>query len=114
MLQYDPRNEEARALLDQVGFLTGDRTHEVSQFAHELSDLERVREQVRRSDLERLYRRGLRQMENEQHKLAAATFQRILDTIRWLPTSRRLTDLETKTRSQAQKAATGMVSRGSQ
>lgn len=96
----DPRNEDARELLDELGFMLGDRGHEIAMVAKELSEAEQVRRKVQVMDLNRWYAEGKKLLDDGKPDEAVKRFQRILDHIKWFKLDREgeLEDLESSIR----------------
>lgn len=82
-VRLDPTNDEARRLLLQVGFMQGDRTHEIQLVAEEMGDAERVRRSVQVSDLNRWMAAGRRLLDAGKADEAAQLFKRVLDHLEW-------------------------------
>lgn len=86
--RLDPSNDEARQLLDELGFMLGDRKHEIAIVAKELGEMEQVRRRVKAADLNRWYAEGNKLLAEGKPDEAAKLFQRIVDHIEWFKLDR--------------------------
>lgn len=79
----DPNNQEARRLLDAVGFLLGDRASEIREITRELQTRARVAETQAIADMHMLFEEGVRQLDQGEYDDATKTFERLLTRIHY-------------------------------
>lgn len=81
-LRNDPALVEASRLLDEVRFLQGERVGDRA-LAIDLFELERVRIQQARVEIQRLYAEGVRLQGEAKYALAIDRFERVVEAIRY-------------------------------
>ncbi|MBN1421421.1 MAG: hypothetical protein JXP34_21790 [Planctomycetes bacterium] len=81
-IRNDPTLTEASRLLDDVRFLQGERVGDRA-LAVNLFDLERVRIEQSRVEIERLYAEGLRLQGEAKYAMAIDRFERVVEAIRY-------------------------------
>ncbi len=95
-LQLDPQNEKARDLLARTLLILGDRRGEIQDVIEGEIERQEVRVQADLVELERLYVKGRRQMDQEEYSNAVRSFEQVLERIRWFPYNIDLSDLRAR------------------
>lgn len=98
-LEYNPHNEKAKALLEDIKLELGEvTTGDIGTIAR--SETERIFAQIQaaRFEVTKLYEEAVQDFKNRRYQEAKLKFKRVIETLKWFPYELKLQNIEKKSK----------------